>query len=180
MYCPKCGHEQASEAMRFCSKCGLSLDGVSDLIETSDVRFQREKKEVRGIGMLIGTVMILLFYYLMFGALTLPKITDEDVFAGWFIGLSIALLLGSIGLYNLISSGFFRKFKERRIKIHLERLKKRERQLEARLKNKMIEEKPGLQMNDTAQISESSSITEATTRNLEENYRTPESLRNAQ
>ncbi len=179
MYCPKCGHEQTSDAMRFCSKCGLSLDGISDLIETSDVRFQREKKEVLGISMLIGMVMVLLFYYLMFGALTLSKITDEDVLAGWIIGLSSAVLLGGFGLYNLISGGFFRKFKERRIKIRLEKLKRQERELEIRLKNKLIKEKPALQISETTKMVETPNVTEATTRNLEENSRTPLSVRDS-
>ena len=179
MYCPKCA-EQVSDAMRFCSKCGLSLDGISDLIEANEGRLKREKKEVLGIGMLIGTVMVLLFYYLMFGALTLSHITDEDVLAAWIIGLTSALLLGGVGLYNLISSGFFRKFKERRIKIRLERLKQQERELETRLKNKLIEEKPVVQISETAKMVETPSVTDATTRNLEENHRTPANLRDSQ
>ncbi len=180
MYCPKCGHEQTSEARRFCSKCGLSLDGLSDLIETNDSRFQREKKEVVGIGMLIGTVMVLLFYYLMFGALTLSHITDEDVLAAWIIGLSSALLLGGVGLYNLVSSGFFRKFKERRIKIRLEKLKQRERELETRLTNKLIEEKSVLQISETAKMVETPSVTETTTRKLEENSWPPVGIRDTE
>jgi hypothetical protein len=180
MYCPKCGHEQASDARRFCSKCGLSLDGINDLIETSDVRLRREKKEVMGIGMLIGTVMVLLFYYLMFGALTLSRNMDEDVIAAWIIGLSSALLLGGVGVYQLASSGFFRKFKERRIKIRLERLKQRERELETRLNNRLIEEKPVMQTSETAKMAETPSATEVTTRNLEDRPRPPLGVRDTE
>jgi hypothetical protein len=32
MYCPRCG-QQASEEVRFCSRCGLPLDGASALVE---------------------------------------------------------------------------------------------------------------------------------------------------
>jgi hypothetical protein len=33
MYCPNCGHQPSSAAPRFCSGCGLRLDGVAQLIE---------------------------------------------------------------------------------------------------------------------------------------------------
>lgn len=34
MYCPKCGSEQLSDAVRFCSRCGLPLDEVTRLVAT--------------------------------------------------------------------------------------------------------------------------------------------------
>lgn len=30
MFCPKCGHEQASESVRFCSSCGFKLNTVDE------------------------------------------------------------------------------------------------------------------------------------------------------
>jgi hypothetical protein len=30
MYCPKCGQQQISEEMRFCSRCGLALSGLAE------------------------------------------------------------------------------------------------------------------------------------------------------
>lgn len=32
MYCPKCGQLQASDALRFCSRCGFALGGVPELL----------------------------------------------------------------------------------------------------------------------------------------------------
>lgn len=32
MYCPKCGHQQVSDDMRFCSRCGFQLTGVAELL----------------------------------------------------------------------------------------------------------------------------------------------------
>jgi hypothetical protein len=32
MYCPQCGQEQASSEMRFCSRCGFPLGGVTELL----------------------------------------------------------------------------------------------------------------------------------------------------
>lgn len=37
MYCPQCGQEQASSEMRFCSRCGFPLSGVSDLLARGGV-----------------------------------------------------------------------------------------------------------------------------------------------
>lgn len=34
MYCPQCGQQQISSDMRFCSRCGFPLDGVSMLLAT--------------------------------------------------------------------------------------------------------------------------------------------------
>lgn len=32
MFCPKCGYQQVSNDMRFCSRCGFSLAGVAELL----------------------------------------------------------------------------------------------------------------------------------------------------
>jgi len=32
MYCPQCGQQQASESLRFCSRCGFPVEGVLALI----------------------------------------------------------------------------------------------------------------------------------------------------
>lgn len=34
MYCPQCGQQQSSGAVRFCSRCGFPLDGVIQLLGT--------------------------------------------------------------------------------------------------------------------------------------------------
>lgn len=33
MYCPSCGHEQANEEIRFCSRCGFSFEIVAQLLD---------------------------------------------------------------------------------------------------------------------------------------------------
>ena len=37
MYCPKCGHQQVSDDMRFCSRCGFQLTGVAELLTTNEL-----------------------------------------------------------------------------------------------------------------------------------------------
>ena len=33
MFCPRCGQQQASEEVRFCSRCGLQLEAVAEYVE---------------------------------------------------------------------------------------------------------------------------------------------------
>jgi hypothetical protein len=37
MFCPQCGQQQASGIVRFCSRCGFSLDGVIQLLRTGGI-----------------------------------------------------------------------------------------------------------------------------------------------
>ena len=37
MYCPKCGQQQVSEEMRFCSKCGFGLSGLPEWLARGGV-----------------------------------------------------------------------------------------------------------------------------------------------
>ena len=37
MFCPQCGQQQASGAVRFCSRCGFPLDGVIQLLSTGGI-----------------------------------------------------------------------------------------------------------------------------------------------
>ena len=37
MYCPKCGHQQVSDDMRFCSRCGFQLTGVAELLVKNEL-----------------------------------------------------------------------------------------------------------------------------------------------
>ena len=46
MFCPKCGQQQVSDDMSFCSRCGLPLDGVKQLL-AADGRLPALEKEGR-------------------------------------------------------------------------------------------------------------------------------------
>lgn len=37
MFCPKCGQQQSSEQIRFCSRCGFQLSDVRDLLNADSV-----------------------------------------------------------------------------------------------------------------------------------------------
>ncbi len=72
MYCPQCGQQQSSSEMRFCSRCGFPLGGVTELLASGGVlrsvggeelREQALSPRRRGVKqgvvmMLIGTVVV--------------------------------------------------------------------------------------------------------------------------
>jgi hypothetical protein len=37
MYCPKCSQQQPSEGMRFCSRCGFTLNGIALVVENNGI-----------------------------------------------------------------------------------------------------------------------------------------------
>jgi hypothetical protein len=39
MYCPRCGQQQVSDEMRFCSRCGLPISGLADWVAGGGVPF---------------------------------------------------------------------------------------------------------------------------------------------
>ena len=57
MYCPNCGQQQVSEEMRFCSRCGLALSGLTEWMaggmlvrraeETRVLSPSRRRKQIR-------------------------------------------------------------------------------------------------------------------------------------
>ena len=71
MYCPQCGQQQASTEMRFCSRCGFPMGGVSELLAQGGVlssggeelHEQAMSPRRRGVRqgvmmMLVGTVLV--------------------------------------------------------------------------------------------------------------------------
>lgn len=42
MYCPKCGQQQISEEMRFCSRCGLALSGLAEWLAGGALSVRRQ------------------------------------------------------------------------------------------------------------------------------------------
>ena len=48
MHCPKCGQQQVSDEMRFCSRCGFALGIVTELILTGGTLPERETESFAG------------------------------------------------------------------------------------------------------------------------------------
>ena len=162
MYCPQCGHQQPSNEMRFCSRCGLSLGLATDLLPTSGNQLQREKRELMGVGLMMATVIMLVNFFLVFGLVTLPHLGGQVFLWLWLTFLVTALSVGGVGLVNLIRGGFFKRLKERDARVRLMDLEQERRTLP--------EERHPAKLDDDANptfLLEPRSITETTTRELE-------------
>jgi len=47
MYCPRCGQQQISDEMKFCSRCGLLLNGLAGwLVERGTPALQKQETQV--------------------------------------------------------------------------------------------------------------------------------------
>jgi zinc-ribbon domain len=44
MYCPRCGQQQVSDEMKFCSRCGLPISGLTEWLAGGGVPARREKE----------------------------------------------------------------------------------------------------------------------------------------
>lgn len=72
MYCPRCGQQQATDSMRFCSRCGFSMEGTMQLLAHGGMLpvYQQPAGEktisARRRGVKQGTMLMLL------GALLVP------------------------------------------------------------------------------------------------------------
>lgn len=152
MFCPQCGHEQLSNDTRFCSRCGLTLGLVTDLLGSNQTQLQREKRELWGISLLLATILMLMNFFIVFGAITLPHLANGVFFWLWLAGTTTSLAIGGAGLVNLIRSGFFKRLKER----------------EARLILMKSDKVTKLDSAATARLLAPNSVTESTTRELEE------------
>jgi hypothetical protein len=106
MYCPRCSQQQASEEMRYCSRCGFPLEGVAALLaggghpepagpDREGPLTPRQRGTRKGLMMVAGG---LLFLKLAF-VLTLFK---EDFFV-LMLPASLLLIAGVMrGLYGLL------------------------------------------------------------------------------
>ena len=156
MFCPQCGHRKDSDARRFCSRCGLPLGLVTDLVADSDKQSQREKREITGIGLMMATVLMLINFIIVFGAVTLPHLLHPAFFWIWLSFVIGSLTVGGFGLANLIRGGFFQRLKERQRRLEL----MKERQASA-------EEVKSLEVEAPPRLIEPASVTETTTRELD-------------
>jgi hypothetical protein len=125
MFCPQCG-AQAEQQTKFCKSCGLRLADHAQLITASresDIGRMTQEEARRQLRWLKGTRSLLI------STLMLPLITllvgiaasshgpDAEI-AGFISFFLICLWLGisGRGIINLVRGGFFKTYKERRIR----------------------------------------------------------------
>lgn len=160
MFCPQCGHQQVSDNIRFCSRCGLSLGLVTDVLANSSHQLQREKREIRGISLMMATVLMLLNFIIVFGAVTLPHLANSVFLWIWISFVVSSLIIGGFGLSDLIRGGFFKRLRERESRLNLMKSEQERQMLPEEFKKRRIDIESG------ASSVEPVSVTETTTREL--------------
>src|SRR4051812_20240128 len=81
MYCPRCGQQQATDSMRFCSRCGFAMEGVMQLLANGGMlpAYQppagEKKMSPRRKGVKQGVLLILI------GAILVPILGVMSGFA---------------------------------------------------------------------------------------------------
>ena len=100
MFCPRCGQEQKSEEIRFCSRCGFSFEVVAQVLATGGTLPQLievdEKQKGwfnRSNGWKFGLVWILVFFLLatVFAMARVDGFPEALAAFGFFGGLLITL-----------------------------------------------------------------------------------------
>lgn len=106
MFCPKCSQQQASEELRFCSRCGFPLTGVAVLLE-NDGEMPLPKQSA-GRGRIIKESLLLTLASWMVALLA----TNLFDWGGPFetvakVGALIFFVLGLIGLLRFVYAFLF-------------------------------------------------------------------------
>lgn len=105
MFCPRCGQEQVSEETRFCSRCGLLLELVAQIVAYDGRLPQLEKDDnnkkgrlTRAKGLKFGLIWVVLLTFLfapffaLMGANGLPEILAFLGFAGGILIVLFSLV----------------------------------------------------------------------------------------
>jgi hypothetical protein len=175
MYCPKCGHQLTKDTLRYCSRCGLLLDGLTDFLSNNEARIEDEKRVLMGTRLAFSTILISLVYLIMLGAFTLLEILDKPTFRTvWIIYLSVAFGMSSFSAFYLARGGFFKKWGEREKRTQNVQPTKKRKELEP------VKEHIQSDTNLSLRLPEPVSVTETTTRNLEESFQSTKKTRESQ
>jgi hypothetical protein len=107
MYCPRCGQQQASGDLRFCSRCGLPMGVISQVLANGGTLPQlMELNQQRSLVTRKNGLKVALIWFLFLDFLLVPLIAimgGEEIVA-------IAAVLGFVGamIITLISFLFFK------------------------------------------------------------------------
>src|SRR5262245_24035676 len=125
MFCPHCG-TQMEQQTKFCKFCGVKLPDHPQLLtaprEAESVRMSREEagrmlRWLRGTRALVVSAMLVPITVLFTILTAASGGRDQDIFiAITFALLCMCMSAGGWGLAKILRSGFFKTFKERRIR----------------------------------------------------------------
>ncbi len=113
MHCPKCGQQQVSDEMRFCSRCGFSLGIVTELLVTGGTLPNREtesfaakfsgRKRGKRLGLLLMFTAMLLA---MIGGIIQDSLPPDPLNAPGLAGKLVlflpAIIIGVAGFVRFL------------------------------------------------------------------------------
>lgn len=113
MHCPQCGQQQVSDEMRFCSRCGFSLSVVSELLSQGGTLPEREaeasapKLTSRQRGKRLSLILLLTGFLLaIIGGMIIdtrsPNSLDDPGMAGTLLLFSPAIICIVAGFVRLL------------------------------------------------------------------------------
>jgi hypothetical protein len=108
MHCPRCGQQQASEDIKFCSRCGFPLSLVSQLLtyggylpQLADLNNKDKKWLTRNFGLKIALIWFLLIDFILVPLAAITKAPGEFIPALAVIGFCGALLIAALSVLFL-------------------------------------------------------------------------------
>lgn len=104
MYCPQCGQQQVSDELRFCSRCGFQLQGVTQLLDAGgelpglNKGAGKRRRSPRAEGVRQGVI-------LMFAAMVLVPLSELFGTRGEVLPVTLIML----GLMRLLYAAIFQE-----------------------------------------------------------------------
>jgi hypothetical protein len=136
MYCPKCGQRQNSAKMRFCSKCGLALDAVTSMLASNFNQYlQDERREIKGISLILAELLMLTNFLIVFGLITLNHLSSTFIWI-WVFFMLASFVIGGLGVINLARSGFFKRMRDRELRLRLGEIEQQRQALASELEGR--------------------------------------------
>ena len=164
MFCPNCG-TQTEMQIKFCKSCGHKLVEHARLLDSPEELERANAKERllrRGTGAMVGSFMATILYSLLCGSVWIfnPDLDQGARLALWLTMLLTPMVPGIMGLVQLVRGGYFKNFREQQLQAQLARLQEKQKELQAKQQSEVEILPP------SALLSEATSVTEATTREL--------------
>ncbi len=108
MHCPRCGQQQVSEDIKFCSRCGFPLGLVSEILthggflpQLADLQNKSKKWLTRNFGLKISLIWFLLITFILLPLAAITKAPGGVVPGLAIIGFCGGLLIAALSFLFL-------------------------------------------------------------------------------
>lgn len=102
MHCPRCGHQQNSDEIRFCTKCGLEISNVKELLapELRETKAKRKLENIKasrqGMMMVFSGFAVILILAILRDFFPIPKSLFAITVLIFIIGGAVRMSLPSL------------------------------------------------------------------------------------